>query len=296
MLVRELIQSGIALLQKAGVDSPAIDTEILLGYCLDKSRTELYLAANESINDTVEQQFRALITRRQKREPLAYILGVQEFWSLDFLVTPDVLIPRPETELLLEKAISVFRDSPMDKEGLIVDLCCGSGAIAVILAKELGRPVLAIDISMDAIRIARKNCKRHGVSHLVSFLQSDLFSAIASRPVFSFVVSNPPYVSQEDMEQGLQPEVDQYEPHLALNGGRKGLDIIESIHEQLVSRLFPGGKLFMEIGTEQREAVLDIFTPESIRNVSFTDLSVQEDYAGHDRIFYAKMQAAKSNH
>lgn len=295
MLVRELIQSGIALLQKAGVDSPVLDTELLLGNCLDKSRTELYLAANESISDAVEERFRALIMRRQKREPLAYILGVQEFWSLDFLVTSDVLIPRPETELLLEKAIGVLRDNPMDK-GLIVDLCCGSGAIAVILAKELGRPVLAIDISMDAIRIARKNCEKHGVSHLVSFLQSDLLSAIAPHPVFSFVVSNPPYVSQEAMEQGLQPEVDQYEPHLALNGGRKGLEIIELIYEQLVSRLFPGGKLFMEIGTEQREAVLDIFTPQSIKNVSFTDLSVQEDYAGHDRIFYAKKQASKGNH
>ena len=292
MLVCELLQSGVTLLRKAGVDTPDIDTELLLGHCLEKSRTELYLAASDSVTDAVEKQFRAVLTRRQKREPLAYILGTQEFWSLDFLVTPDVLIPRPETELLLEIAIAMFKTGAVGK-GFIVDLCCGSGAIAVVLAKELGRPVLAVDISMNAIHIARKNCARHGVSHLVSFLHSDLLSAIAPRPVFSFVVSNPPYVSREEMEQGLQPEVDQYEPHLALDGGRKGLEIIRLIHEQLRTRLFPEGKLFMEIGTEQKEALLDIFESKTKNNVSFTDLSVQEDYAGHDRIFYAKKQASE---
>jgi release factor glutamine methyltransferase len=291
MLVRELLRSGIALLQKAGVDTPDIDTELLLGYCLDKSRTELYLAANEPVTGGAEQQFRALLSRRQKREPLAYILGTQEFWSLDFFVSPAVLIPRPETELLLEKAIAMFTTSPVGK-GLIVDLCCGSGAIAVVLAKELGRPVLAIDISMDAIHIARKNSERHGVSHLVSFLHSDLLSAIVPRPVLSFVVSNPPYVSREEMVQGLQPEVDLFEPHLALDGGRKGLEVIRLIHEQLTTRFLPEGKLFMEIGTEQGEAVLDIFGVKVKKDVSFIDLSIHEDYAGHDRILYAKTQAS----
>ncbi len=166
----------------------------------------------------------------------------------------------------------------------------------MVLAKELSRPVLAVDISMDAIHIARKNCERHGVSHLVSFLQADLLSAITPCPVFSFVVSNPPYVSREEMEKGMQPEVDQYEPHLALDGGRKGLEIIQIIHRQLLSRFLPDGRLFMEIGTEQRGAVLDIFASKTKKDVCFTDLSVQEDYAGHDRIFYAKMQAFKSNH
>lgn len=291
MLVSELIRSGTARLQEVGIDTPDIDTELLLGYCLGKSRTELYLAANEPVAGGLEQQFRAVLSRRQKREPLAYIIGTQEFWSLDFLVSPAVLIPRPETELLLEKAIAMFTSSPIGK-GLIVDLCCGSGAIAVVLAKELGRPVLAIDISMEAIRIARKNCERHGVSHLVSFLHSDLLSAIVPRPVFSFVVSNPPYVSREEMTQGLQPEVDWFEPHLALDGGRKGLEIIRVIHEQLATRFLPGGKLFMEIGTEQGEAILDIFGEQVKKDVSFTDLSIYEDYAGHDRILYAKKQAS----
>jgi len=288
LLIRELLHSACLRLGKAGIEDPEIDAALLLGHCLEKSRTALYLMGEESISKEIKKQFLILLQRREQREPLAYILGVQEFWSLDFLVSPDVLIPRPETELLIETAIKVWRESPQPS-GRILDLCCGSGVIAIVLAKELGRKVLAIDLSMKAIVTARENAKRHGVSHLVDFLQSDLLSALAPVPCFSLVVSNPPYVSQQDIEGGLQPEVGRYEPHLALNGGDKGLEIIKRIDEELRQRMLPGADLFMEIGADQGVDILSLFAEEKKRTKRFTELIIEKDYAEHDRIFHAKL-------
>lgn len=289
MLIRELLQEACLRLEKAGVDSPELDTGVLLGHCLGKSRTALYLMAEEELSEENEKLFFNLLNRREQREPLAYILGCQEFWSLDFLVSPDVLIPRPETELLLEKALKGGVNK-IQGQGVILDLCCGSGVIAIILAKELGKKVLAIDLSMDALQIARANAVKHSVSHLVSFLQSDLLSAIKTVPCISFIMSNPPYVSQQDIACGLQPEVGRYEPHLALDGGDKGLEMIQRINEELRYRMLPGAELFMEIGTEQGADVLSIFKKEQKLTKSFTDLIIEKDYAGHDRIFHAKLE------
>ena len=289
MLIRELLQSACLRLEKAGVENPEIDAGALLGYCLGKSRTALYLMAGDELSSDTKKQFLNLLKRREQREPLAYILGCQEFWSLDFLVSPDVLIPRPETELLLEKVIKISKEDILSS-GVVLDLCCGSGVIAIILAKELGRKVLAIDISMDAILIARENAKRHGVAHLVHFLQSDLLSAVQALPCFSLVVSNPPYVSQQDIAYGLQPEVGQYEPILALDGGDKGLEIIQRIDEELRRRLLPGASVVMEIGAEQGIDIVSIFTTERNLTKSFTELIIEKDYAGHDRIFHAKLE------
>jgi release factor glutamine methyltransferase len=289
LLIRELLQEACLRLEKAGIDSPELDAGVLLGHCLGKSRTALYLMAEEELSGENGKLFLNLLNRREQREPLAYILGVQEFWSLDFLVTPDVLIPRPETELLLEKALKIGSQK-IQNPGVILDLCCGSGVIAIILAKELGRKVLAIDLSMDALLIARENAKKHCVSHLVSFLQSDLLSALKAVPCISLVVSNPPYVSEQDIACGLQPEVGRYEPHIALDGGDKGLEVIQRIDEELRHRMLPEAELFMEIGTEQGANVLSIFNKEKKLTKSFTELIIEKDYAGHDRIFYAKLE------
>ncbi|MBL4903154.1 MAG: peptide chain release factor N(5)-glutamine methyltransferase [Desulfocapsa sp.] len=289
MLIRELLHSACLRLGKAGIEDPDRDVALLLGHCLEKSRTALYLMGDESISKELEKHFLSLLQRREQREPLAYILGVQEFWSLDFLVSPDVLIPRPETELLVERAIKVWRESSQPP-GRILDLCCGSGVIAIVLAKELGRKVLAIDLSMKAIMSARENARRHGVSHLVDFLQSDLLSALAPVPCFSLVVSNPPYVSQQELADGLQPEVDRYEPHLALNGGDKGLEIIKRIDEELRQRMLPGADLFMEIGADQGGDILSLFADEKKFTKRFTQLIIEKDYAEHDRIFHAKLE------
>ena len=288
MRICELLQESAVILGRSGVETPEIDSELLLGYCLDKSRTELYLAAQTVVEETTLNDYMVLLQRRADREPLAYILGFQEFWSLDFTVSPAVLIPRPETEQLLETVINASQKQPFG-EGAIVDLCCGSGVIAVVLAKELQREVIAIDISPEALRIARGNCEKHGVSHLVTLVQSDLLSGFAAVPQFPCVVSNPPYVSREELDNGLQIEVERYEPHLALDGGIKGLEVIQRIRNQLRTRLLPGGKLFMEIGAEQGHELCQLFTEESAQKQSFNAVSVQKDYAGHDRIFQAEL-------
>jgi release factor glutamine methyltransferase len=286
LLIGELLQDACLRLEKAGIDTPEIDAGLLLGHCLGKSRTALYLMAAEELDCESEKKFNGLLKRREQREPLAYILGVQEFWSLDFLVTPDVLIPRPETELLLERGIGLWREHPGSTG--ILDLCTGSGVIAIILAKELGQPVVAVDLSMDALQVARKNAKIHGVAHLISFIQSDLLSAVCPVPHFSLVLSNPPYVSRQDLRQGLQPEVDRYEPHLALDGGDKGLVIIRRIRDQILPGLLPGANLLMEIGTEQGDDVLSLFAEKDSSKGIFAELRIEKDYSSHDRIFHAR--------
>ncbi len=291
MRVFELLQTSINALCDAGIGSSSIDAELLLGFCLGCSRTELYLRYNELLSQAVIEQFTLLLKRRLSREPLAYIIGTQEFWSLDFLVTPDVLIPRPETEQLLERVIA--QNSKKDfATGLLVDLCCGSGVIAVVLAKELRRQVLAIDISAEALEITKKNCQKHGVADLVFLLRADLLSGIGRNNSISCVVSNPPYVSSFEMDAGLQPEVALFEPPIALDGGIHGVESISRIRSQLQGRLQPGGHLFMEIGAEQKERVRKIFSENNEMEQSFSKISVHKDYAGHDRILYA--QAANS--
>jgi len=289
--IREILKSASAALVRSGVDTPELDSALLLGHCLGKSRTELYLMASEELDSEIERKFLKLLQRRQQREPLAYILCVQEFWSLDFHVTPDVLIPRPETELLVERGIALWKDGGQSR-GAILDLCTGSGIIAVVLAKELDRPVIAVDLSMRALQVARKNAELHGVSHLVSFVQSDLLTAFSSRPYFSLVLSNPPYVSIQDLQDGLQAEVDQYEPHLALDGGDRGLEIIRRIQQQLIPQLLPGANLLMEIGADQGTDLLSIFSPESAGSEIFEEVRVEKDYSNHDRIFHGKVKTS----
>lgn len=289
MLIRKILQCATDRLLQAGVDTPELDSALLLGHCLKKRPTALYLMADEPLNNEIEQQFFSLLTRRERREPLAYITGVQEFWSLDFTVTPDVLIPRPETELLLEASIASWQQN-LHPHGAILDLCTGSGVIAIVLAKELRAPVLATDYSMAALNIARENARRHGVSHLISFIQSDLLSAIKARPQFSMVVSNPPYVSQDEIMYDLQPEVEFYEPHLALDGGEEGLLIIQRIRNDLQSVLYDDAQFLMEIGVGQGDAVSQIFSRSAAHDRTFTHLRVKKDYNNHDRIFSAKLQ------
>lgn len=288
MIVRDILHAACAQLTKAGVDTPEIDSGLLLGHCLGKSRTALYLMAQEEIDLNEIDLFFSFLARRVQREPLAYILGVQEFWSLDFIVTPDVLIPRPETELLIERGIAIRKEHSSSK-GIILDLCTGSGIIAIVLAKELNEPVVAVDLSFAALRIARENAKFHGVDHLISFVQSDLLSAIIPEPCFSLVLSNPPYVSSQEQEHGLQPEVYNHEPHLALFAGDKGLEVIEKIHDQLLPRFLPEAHLLMEIGYEQRDDIVKLFSAKGTNDKIFTELRVEKDYSNCDRIFQAKI-------
>jgi release factor glutamine methyltransferase len=289
MRVIDLLRSGVTQLEAAGVENAAVEVELLLGFCLEKNRTGLLLAAAEEVVTAREQEFLALLARRAGHEPTSYILGEQEFWSLPFLVTPAVLIPRPETEFLLETVLAVTRNGQW-QAGPILDLCCGSGVIGIVLALEMRRAVTAVDLSAQALEIARQNAMRHQVADRLTLIQADLLSAFAPRPSFALVVSNPPYVSAEEMREGLQPEVALFEPHLALDGGVRGLEIIKRIRKTLPLVLRPGGDFFMEIGADQGPEVLQLFSGSDGADNIFERLEILQDYSGRDRVLHAKMK------
>ena len=286
MRLADTLRSGSELLKKVGIEEFELDARLLLEHVLNKSRTELFLAADLILTEGQLRHYQILIDRRQQREPVAYILGVQEFWSLEFIVTPDVLIPRPETEFLLDQVLSHARKINFTV-GNIIDLCCGSGVIATILAKETGQRVLATDVSSQALQVSKRNVCLHGVQDLVQLVQGDLLGSFRQTPQFSLVVSNPPYVSHVDVTNNLAPEVSDYEPHLALDGGIKGLELIAVIREQLEYVLLPGGELFMEIGADQGEELSTMFMTKIDGLDGFRTVEILKDYSGRDRVIHA---------
>lgn len=290
MNTSELVQYGVSQLTAAGIPDCTSDVYLLLGHCLGKSRTQLLIAAGEEVPGAAELLFRQLLGRRKKREPLAYILGEQEFWSRSFIVTPSVLIPRPETEFLIETALKIFRNDSSFPDGAVLDLCCGSGVIAIILALELRRQVVAVDLSAEALAVSRINSRRHGVDSAIHLLRSDLMTALQPHGKVSLVVSNPPYVSTYAVHNEVEPEVGEYEPLLALDGGERGLELIARIRDELPLVLAPGGGLFMEIGYDQGQAVTEMFSAprEGLRD--FTNITILKDYAGRDRVLHARIR------
>ncbi|MFT5726430.1 MAG: release factor glutamine methyltransferase [Desulforhopalus sp.] len=286
MHLTDALHNGSELLQQAGVEEFELDARLLLENVLNKSRSELFLARDLKLTDSQLIQYQAFIERRKQREPVAYILGEQEFWSLSFSVSPHVLIPRPETEFLLEQVLSHANKINFTR-GKIVDLCCGSGVIATVLAKETGQDIVAVDVSPEALQVSKNNILRHDVQDQVQFVQSDLLSSFQKINQFSLVVSNPPYVSHIDVTNNLAPEVSDYEPHLALDGGVRGLELIQIIREQLEDVLLPGGELFMEIGADQGQELLSMFSSRMNGLDGFLTVEILKDYAGRDRVVHA---------
>ncbi len=287
MQIAELVQLGISELTAAGIPDCASDVYLLLGHSFGMSRTQLLLGHAEDVSCDQKKAFLTLLERRKKREPVAYILGEQEFWSKSFLVNRSVLIPRPETEFMLETVFKDLKRTPLPENSTIVDLCCGSGVIAIILALELKRKVIGIDLSADALEVARKNCTRNETGTDVVLVQSDLFENVSLEAGTSLVVSNPPYVSTHSVLNEVEPEVGLYEPKMALDGGEKGLDIIERIRLQLPHVLMPGGRIFMEIGYDQGENVAELFRKPVYGLRDFRNVEIHKDYAGRDRVLQA---------
>ena len=235
----------------AGITEPRRDAALLLGEVLNRDRSFMIAHPEHSVAADQLQKFREFIARRASGEPLQYITGHQEFFKLDFAVTPDVLIPRPETELIVEVALEILRP---DQAARLLDIGTGSGCLAISILKELPNPrAVATDISASALKVARRNAERHGVTDRLRLIDSDLYSAMASDDVFDLLVSNPPYVPEADLKS-LQPEV-QYEPAVALAGGVDGLAIIRRILRDAPRFLCAGGHLIFEIGFGQSESV-----------------------------------------
>ena len=258
MTLRQRLLAARARLIAAGVDNneAVLDTNLLARHVLGYSRSEMLLRQDDDPPNGFEEAFNVLIERRARREPAAYIRGLQEFWNRDFEVTPDVLIPRPESELIVEELLTLL---PIDAPALprrVADIGTGSGCIAVTVAAE--RPhvhVVATDISQRALDVARNNAVRAGVSPRIEFLECAYLSGTTG--TFDFILSNPPYVAQSEYEQ-LQPEVREYEPEIALRAGEDGLRDIRQIVDIAAERLKPGGTLFMEIGHQHAEAIAEL--------------------------------------
>jgi release factor glutamine methyltransferase len=278
--VRELLAAAIGQLNSAGVPTAQLDAEVLLVVSLRISRAALHARPERLVADAAARVFQECIGRRQRREPVAYIVGTKEFWSLDFEVTPDVLIPRPETELVVEIATGLLRDLDITRPS-VCDLGTGSGCIAVAIAKEAADAiVVATDVSSAALEIARRNATRHDVEGRIELVSGDLFSGLSDRR-FDLIVSNPPYVETAEVAS-LAPEV-RCEPALALNGGADGLQTIARLIPAAADHLFAGGWLVMEIGATQGPAV-----EELARAAGFADIRVEHDYAGLPRVLMAR--------
>ena len=283
MRVQQLLNHASAELTEAGVEDSRLEAELLLRGCLGVSRSRLFLIADQSIAPDQQQQFQEMLSRRCQREPLQYILGSCEFWSLDFFVTPAVLIPRPETEFLLEHVFFILT-SEKKKPKKVLDLCAGSGIISVVLAKELEQvAVVAVDCFQDTLAVAQKNSRQHGVEDRVYPVCADLLSCFRPKPIFDLIVTNPPYVKAGDLPE-LEPEVRDWEPEAALSGGATGMDIIERICRDAPCLLKPEGWLFMEIGADIGEQVEQTFTTSG----KYEQVKVLPDWAGKPRVLQAK--------
>jgi release factor glutamine methyltransferase len=252
--IAEALKEAGERLRAASVPNDLLDAQALLAEALGKDRTYLIINFNQQLSEDILSAFRTMVDRRAAGEPLQYITGRQEFFGLDFEVTPDVLIPRPETELIVEEAIRIVQQDGVARP-VIVDVGAGSGAIAVTLARELGDArVIASDVSEAALRVARRNAARHGLGDRVDFVASDLLDAFAEEEFADFILSNPPYVSEKEMTS-LQREVRDWEPRMALTDSNDGLSLYRKLLKGAPSRLRPGGHLICEMGYTQSEKI-----------------------------------------
>ena len=293
MDIRTALKLGIAQLRAANVPSYTLAAELLLLHSTNRNRTSLYSHSEDQLSESESQNYFRLIERRASGVPVQHLTGKQEFWGLEFEVTRDVLIPRPETEHVIEVALDrlALRDtrskhSPnMSGEGLLVaDIGTGSGCIAAALAKELpAAKIFALDISPAALAVAQRNSTRLGFSDRITFLESDLFSALSEhQPFFDLIVSNPPYIARREAPL-LAREVRDHEPAIALFGGQEGYEFYADLITQSAARLKPGGILVLELGHDSLPAVHPLFdTP------GWTNVGVTNDLAGIPRVIAAE--------
>jgi release factor glutamine methyltransferase len=276
--IAEAIREASQTLRQAGVPDVRREAGSLLQHAIDRDRTFIITHAESLISAPEQESFRACVARRAEGEPLQYITGRQAFFGLDFEVTKDVLIPRPETELLVELALPlVAKNLPA---GYICDVGTGSGCIAVALLHQNQRATaVATDLSIEAIQVARRNAVRHSVAARTSFMVADCLSALGpGKPIFDLVVSNPPYIDASALD-GLQKEVRDHEPRLALTPGVDGLTIIRRLLLDSGPFVKAGGHLLMEIGFDQAEAV-----ERSIDPTSWKFLAIHKDLQGIPRV------------
>lgn len=276
MVIRDALIEGGNILKSKGID--AVDARVLLKFVLGYDDIKLSINSNLEISDKAYDRYLNMINRRKDNEPIAYITGTKEFMSLDFEVEKQILIPRPETEHIIEYVLE--QDI---KNANVLDICTGSGAIAVSVAYYMKDAVVtAIDINDKCIEVATKNAKKHGVDNRCKIIKADALKEFDFENRFDIIISNPPYIKSQDVLQ-LEKDVKDYEPHLALDGGDDGLVFYRTISKNAYNILKDNGIIIYEIGYDQADDVCQI-----LKNEKYTQIKVIKDFAGHDRIVTAK--------
>jgi release factor glutamine methyltransferase len=280
--IQKLLTWVTEYLTQKGVDAPRLSAELLLSHVLGLKRIELYTQYNKVVAQEQLTQLRGLVKRSGEHEPVAYLVGRTEFYSIEFEVTPDCLIPRPETELLVQRSIELLRKRTGSQS--VCDLCTGCGIIAVAIAKNVpDAKVIATDISEPALAVAARNVEKHKLPERIELRRGDLFEPLVPQlDLFDLIACNPPYVSAAEYE-ALEKNVKDYEPRLALYGGREGLDVYRRIVEKVGQFLKPDGVLLLEIGYQQGPAVRKLLEQTGV----FAQIRIDKDLQGHDRVVTA---------
>ena len=278
--VRRVLEWTTNHLKKHGSDTPRLDAEILLAHACNCQRIQLYTQFNETLSDTVRGAMRELVQRRSKAEPVAYLVGQREFFSLSFRVTHDVLIPRPDTETLVMEVLDGVKGLNAPK---ILDLCTGSGCVAIAIAKNCkSAQIIATDISASAIAIAQENTAKHQVSDRVELLESDLFASIAPGSKFDVIAGNPPYIPSDEIDQ-LDADVSKHEPRLALDGGPDGLSVLRRIIDDAPRFAAPNALLLLEFTPEQAESLESLLA----NHPAYDEVSIRKDLGHRPRVLKA---------
>ena len=271
-------------LAQTGVENARFEAQLLLALALNVSRSTIVAQTYAALTDVQQQRFAELVRQRSQRVPFAYLRGTQEFYGLEFIVTPDVLIPRPETEILVELALARASELLQTQSSVtLADVGTGSGCIPVaILKNQVRARAVAVDISPPALKIAEQNARRHEVANRLRLVQADLLSCAGSEE-FDIIVSNPPYIPSRDVE-GLQPEVARYEPRLALDGGSDGLTLYRKLAQQAKHALKQNGWLWMEVAQGQARDVGAL-----LQAAGYSKIQTYIDLAGIERIVGGNM-------
>lgn len=280
----KLQQSVMGETPESALWTPRLDAEVLLAHCLSQPREFLLTHPNFILPEPDLNQFQKMINRRIKREPVAYITGVKEFWSSPFFVRPGVLIPRPETEILVQAIVDLWKGQGLSRPA-ILDLGTGSGNIAVALAQEIADArIVATDVSPIALETAIKNARQNRVEDRIQFLQTSLLGGISSvSSQFDFIVSNPPYIPDSDREK-CPPEVREYEPSVALFLKGTGIHFFHKIIQEAPKYFRSNGFLCFEIGFDQKETVEKLFR----NHPEFGEPECLEDLSGHPRVIFSR--------
>jgi len=282
--VRMVLDWTIEHLKRHGSESPRLDAEILLAHARNCQRIQLYTNYETPLEPDERARMRELVLRRATLEPVAYLVGYREFFGIEFEVQPGVFIPRPDTETLVVSLLEAAQDMEDVTPLRVLDLCTGSGCIPISVAANCPRARLtAVELDADVVDVAQKNAQHNGTADRVEILQGSLFEPLPDEAQFEIIASNPPYVTDQEMD-GLQPDVRLHEPHLALCGGADGLEIVRKLLAGAPARLVPGGVMLLEIASGQAETVRQLYADTGV----FEPAEIVKDLGGRSRVVVAR--------